>query len=58
MPADQRQRVLASERFRNNFTDEERELLRGMAEIGPPPDAPPGGPPDDAPPPPEADAPK
>ncbi len=59
MPSDERQRVLASERFRNTFSDEERDLLRGMAEIGPPPEAPPpDSPQKDEPPPPEADAPK
>ncbi len=51
MPAGERQRVLASDRFRNMFSDEERNLLRGMAEMGPPPDAPPGAPPEDGPPP-------
>ena len=51
MPADQRERVLSSERFRNNFSDEERDLLRGMAEIAPPPrGVGPDGPPADEPP--------
>ncbi len=39
MPSGERERVLGSERFRNNFSDEERNLLRGMAEVGPPTDA-------------------
>jgi hypothetical protein len=44
LPAGERQRLLGSERFRNTFSDEERDLLRGMSEMGPPP----GPPPDDA----------
>ncbi|MGH9557094.1 MAG: DUF3106 domain-containing protein [Terriglobales bacterium] len=54
MPPGERERVLASERFRSAFSSEERELLRGMAEIGPPPesaDDAPDAPPADAPPP-------
>ncbi|MGH9603319.1 MAG: DUF3106 domain-containing protein [Terriglobales bacterium] len=54
MPPAERERVLGSERFRNTFSSEERDLLRGMADIGPPPgggpDAPPDAPPGDAPP--------
>jgi hypothetical protein len=54
MPPGERERVLASDRFRNSFSDEERDLLRGMAENAPPPregtrdgesDAPPDTPP-------------
>ncbi|MCI0355832.1 MAG: DUF3106 domain-containing protein [Acidobacteria bacterium] len=48
MPPRERERVLGSGRFRNMFSEEERDLLRGMAEIGPPPDSPDGAP--DAPP--------
>ena len=53
MPPHERDRTLSSERFRNTFSPEERTLLRGMAEISPPPrDERPDGPPADEPPPP------
>ena len=34
---EERQRALDSDRFKTNFTDQERELLRGMSEIEEPP---------------------
>lgn len=38
MPPDARNQVINSEEFRNNYTDEQRELLRGMTDLnlGPP----------------------
>ena len=33
MPPDARNQVLNSDEFRNNFTDEQRELLRGMTDL-------------------------
>ncbi len=57
MPPEERQRVLDSERFRTMFSDEERTLLRSLAEFGPPADAAPGGPLEDRPPP-DPEAPK
>ncbi len=53
MTPGEREQALASERFRNKFSDEERELLRGMAEIAPPADAPPPEGSPDAPSPPD-----
>src|SRR5271157_3116490 len=33
LPPDQRNQLLNSEQYRNNFNDEERELLRGMTDL-------------------------
>ena len=33
MPPDARNQLLNSDEFRNNFTDEQRELLRGMTDL-------------------------
>ena len=33
MPPEARNQVLNSDEFRNNFTDEERDLLRGMTDL-------------------------
>ncbi|HUQ49727.1 MAG TPA: DUF3106 domain-containing protein [Terriglobales bacterium] len=44
LPADQRERFMNSEGFRNEFTDEEREMIKGLTEIE---DTPDGEPPND-----------
>jgi hypothetical protein len=44
MSPDQRQKVLDSSEYRNNFSEQERGLLRGMSTIGITP-GPPGPPP-------------
>jgi hypothetical protein len=49
MPADQRQKALDSDAFRNRFSDQERDLLRGMSGLG----IAPGGTQPSNPPPPE-----
>jgi hypothetical protein len=46
LPAEERAKALDSERFRQNFSDEEREMLRTMSEIEPPPGEPPPAPQD------------
>ena len=37
MPPDARNQALNSDEYRNNFTDEQRELLRGMTDLNLPP---------------------
>lgn len=34
LSSEDQQKALGSDRFRNNFSDEERDLLRGMSEVG------------------------
>lgn len=57
MPPDQRERVIDSNEYRSRFTDQERELIRGIGRLplAPPEGGPPGPPPDGRPqgPPPE-----
>jgi hypothetical protein len=36
LPPDQRSQLLSSDEYRNNFTDEERDLLRGMTDLNVP----------------------
>jgi Protein of unknown function (DUF3106) len=45
MPADQRQKAVDSDVFRSRFSDQERDLLRGMSAVGINPGAPPPNPP-------------